>query len=116
VWDFGRVLLVCRKCTNTHVVSTNVAKLLVCTHEYDVINSVYAVTMTNISLCHSLILDFDRGTSTQAVAPGTTRPLHATGLETDNVMKKFYKCVLANFTKEKHFTFQVGTMRSKTLF
>jgi len=58
-----------------HVVSTNFAKTLVCKREY----SVYPVTMTTIELSHCLILEFGRGASNQAVAPGITRPLHATG-------------------------------------
>jgi len=43
-----------------------------------VTNSVYPVTITTIGLNHCLILEFDRGASNQAVAPGITRPLHAT--------------------------------------
>jgi len=42
----------------------------------DVTDSVYPVTTTTI--CHCLILEFGRGTYNQAVAPGITRPLHAT--------------------------------------
>ena len=41
----------------------------------DVTNSVYPVTMTTIRHCS--ILEFGRGASNQAVAPGITRPLHA---------------------------------------
>jgi len=43
----------------------------------DVINSMYPVTMTTIRHCS--ILEFGRGASNQAVVPGITRPLHATG-------------------------------------
>ena len=43
---------------------------------FDVKNSVYPVTMTTIRHCS--ILEFSRGASNQAVAPGITRPLHAT--------------------------------------
>jgi len=42
----------------------------------DVTNNVYPVTMTTIRHCS--ILGFGRGASNQAVAPGITRPLHAT--------------------------------------
>jgi len=42
----------------------------------DVTNSVYPVTMTAIRHCS--ILEFGRGASNQALAPGITRPLHAT--------------------------------------
>jgi len=42
----------------------------------DVTSSVYPVKMTNIRHCS--ILEFGRGASNQAVAPGITRPLHAT--------------------------------------
>ena len=42
----------------------------------DVTNSVYPVTMTTIHHCSTL--EFGRGASNQAVAPGITRPLHAT--------------------------------------
>jgi len=42
----------------------------------DVANNVYPVTMTTIRRCS--ILGFGRGESNQAVAPGTSRPLHAT--------------------------------------
>jgi len=41
-----------------------------------VTNSVYPVTMINIRRCS--ILEFGRGAYNQAVAPGITRPLHAT--------------------------------------
>ena len=41
-------------------------------------NSVYPVTMTTMVLCHCSILEFGRGASNQTVAPGITRPLHAT--------------------------------------
>jgi len=62
------------------IVPTNVAKTLDAnvnvTSYYDVINSVYPVTMTTIRLCS--ILEFSWGASNQAVAPGITRPLHAT--------------------------------------
>ena len=44
----------------------------------DVTNSVYALTMTTIGPRHCSILEFGRGASNQAVAPGITRPLHAT--------------------------------------
>jgi len=43
----------------------------------DVTNSVYPVTKTTIRHCSTLA--FVRGTYNQAVAPGITRPLHATG-------------------------------------
>jgi len=46
------------------------------TSYHDVTNNVYSVTMTTIR--HSSILEFGRGASNQAVAPGITRPLHAT--------------------------------------
>jgi len=42
----------------------------------DVTNSVYPVTMTTKRHCS--ILQFGRGASNQAVAPGITSPLHAT--------------------------------------
>jgi len=44
----------------------------------DVTNNVYPVTMTTISYCS--ILGFGSGASNQAVAPGISRPLHATDL------------------------------------
>jgi len=63
-----------------HVVSTNFAKTLVAklkmTSYCDVTNRVYSVTKTTILHCY--ILEFGRGASNQAVAPSTTRPLHAT--------------------------------------
>ena len=43
----------------------------------DVTNSVYPVTMTTVRQCS--ILEFGRGESNQAAAPGIARPLHATG-------------------------------------
>jgi len=43
----------------------------------DVTNSVYPATMATIGHCS--ILEFGRGASNQAVAPGITRPLHTTG-------------------------------------
>jgi len=46
-----------------------------------VTNSVYPVTMTTIRHCS--ILEFVKGASTQAVAPGITRPLHATWVYRD---------------------------------
>jgi len=65
---------------NIHVVSTNFAKTLVgklnMTSHCNVTNSVYPVTMTTIHHCS--ILEFGRGASNQAIAPGITRPLHAT--------------------------------------
>jgi len=45
----------------------------------DVTSSVYPVKMTTIRHCS--ILEFWRGASNQAVTPGITRPLHATGSE-----------------------------------
>jgi len=61
-----------------HVVSTNFAKTLVTSLNMmsycDVTNRVHQVTMTTIRHCS--ILEFGRGTSNQAVAPGITRPLH----------------------------------------
>ena len=45
----------------------------------DVTNIVYPVTMTTMGLRHCSILEFGRGASNQPVAPGITRPLHATG-------------------------------------
>ena len=66
-----------------HVVSTNFAKALVVnlnmTSYCDVINSVYPITMTTIHRCS--ILAFGRGASDQAVAPGITRPLHASAAQ-----------------------------------
>jgi len=59
-----------------HVVSTNIAKMLVCKHDKDVTNSVYPVAM--IAIRHCSILEFGRGACNQAVAPGIARPLHAT--------------------------------------
>jgi len=44
----------------------------------DITNGIYPVTMTTISHCS--ILEFGRGAYNQAVAPGITRPLHATNL------------------------------------
>ena len=41
-----------------------------------VTHSVYLVTMT--TTCHCSLLELERGASNQAVAPGITRPLHAT--------------------------------------
>ena len=68
---------------NMHVASTNFAKTLVAnlnmTSYCDVTNSVYPVTMTTI--CHCSILEFVKGASNQAVAPGITTPLHATGMK-----------------------------------
>jgi len=65
---------------NMHVVSTSFAKALVAnlnmTSCCDITNSVYPITMTTIRHCS--ILEFGRGSSNQAVAPGITRPLHAT--------------------------------------
>jgi len=65
---------------NMHVMSTNFAKTLVTNLNMmsycDVAKRVYPVTMTTIRHCS--ILEFDRGASNQAVAPGITRPLHAT--------------------------------------
>ena len=62
-----------------HVVSTNFAKTLVAnvniTSYCDVTKSVYPVTMTTTHHCS--ILEFGRGASNEAVAPGITRPLHA---------------------------------------
>ena len=46
----------------------------------DVTNSVYPVTMTTI--CHCSILEFGWWASNRAVAPGITRPLHATAAAT----------------------------------
>ena len=63
-----------------HVVSTNFAKTLVYKREYDVIlwchKQRISSNKTTIRSC--LILEFRRGASNQAVAPGITRPLHAT--------------------------------------
>jgi len=64
-----------------HVVSTNFAKMLVCKRENDVTNSLYPVTMTTIGLRHCSPLEFGRGASNQATAPGITRPLHAAALD-----------------------------------
>ena len=65
---------------NMHVVSTNFTKTLVwnlnMTSYCDVTNNVHPVTMTTIR--HPSILGFGRGASNQAVAPGISRPLHAT--------------------------------------
>jgi len=41
----------------------------------DVTNSAYAVAMTTAGLRHCSVLEFGRGASKQAVAPGITRPL-----------------------------------------
>jgi len=46
------------------------------TSYYDVTNRVYAVTMTTIRHCS--VLDFAKGEYNQEVAPGITRPRHAT--------------------------------------
>ena len=46
------------------------------TSHYDVTNSLYPVIIWTIRHCS--ILEFDWGASNQAVAPGITRPLHAT--------------------------------------
>jgi len=46
----------------------------------DVTNNVYPVTMTTIGLRHCSILQFGRGASNQAVAPGIAGPLHVTDL------------------------------------
>jgi len=48
---------------------------------HDVTNNVYSVTMTTIH--HYSVLEFGRVASKQAVAPGITRPLHATANSTD---------------------------------
>jgi len=65
-----------------HVVLTNFAKMLVANLNMmsccDITNSVFPVTMTTIHHCS--MLNFGRGASNQAVAPGITRPLHATGI------------------------------------
>jgi len=50
-------------------------------------NSVYPVTMTTKRHCS--ILEFVRGASNQAVAPGITRPLHATA---NHVLPQRYTC------------------------
>jgi len=66
---------------NMHVVSSNFAKTVFAsvnmTSCCDIINNVYPVTLTTIH--HCTILEFGRGASKEAVAPGITRPLHATG-------------------------------------
>ena len=59
-----------------HVMSANLTKTFVCKREYDLTNSVCPVTMTTIRHCS--ILEFGRGACNQALAPGITRPLHAT--------------------------------------
>jgi len=56
---------------------------------FDVTNSVYPVTMTTIRNCS--ILEFGRGASNQAVAPGITRPPHATGVK--NVSVTLWFCL-----------------------
>jgi len=52
------------------------------TSYYDVTCSVYPVTMTIIGRCS--ILEFGKGSSNQAVAPGISRPLHVTELGVRN--------------------------------
>jgi len=52
----------------------------------DVTNSVYPTTITMTTIPQCLILKLGRGASNQAVAPGITRPLHATGY----IWGKFY--------------------------
>jgi len=47
------------------------------TSSYDVTNCVYPVKMTNIHHCS--ILEFGKGPTNQAVAPGIIIPRHATG-------------------------------------
>jgi len=62
------------RCTGVSTYACNVNKLrqnLGFKPEYDVTNSVYPVTIRHCSL-----LEFDRGASNQAIAPGITRPLH----------------------------------------
>jgi len=66
-----------------HVVSTNFAKTLVVnlimTSYYDVTFHKQRISSNNDHNTPRLILEFGRGASNQAVTPGITRPLHATG-------------------------------------
>jgi len=61
-----------------HVVSTNFAKTLVCKREYDVILWRHKQGISSNNHHHTSLLNTGRVASNQVVAPGITRPLHAT--------------------------------------
>jgi len=65
---------------NMHVMSTNFAKTLVCKREYDVILWRHKQRVSSKNDQHTPLLytRIRKGASNQAVAPGITRPLHAT--------------------------------------
>jgi len=66
---------------NMHVVSTNFAKTVVYKCKYAVTfwHHKQRISSNNDHhIRHCSILEFGRGASNQAVAPGITRPLHAT--------------------------------------
>jgi len=58
-----------------HVGSTNFIKKLFCKRQYDVISSLYAVTMAIVRHCSKL--KFGREACSSAFAQGVIRPLHA---------------------------------------
>ena len=72
------------------------------TSNFDVPNSVYPVTMTTIRHCS--ILGFGRGHTIKQVAPGITRPLHATALS-ELSMNDLGVCIVLenNLPKATHF-------------
>jgi len=65
---------------NLHVVSTNFARILDCKREYDVILWRHKQRISSNNDHHTPLLNTRiwKGASNQAVAPGITRPLHAT--------------------------------------
>jgi len=69
---------------NMHIVSTNLAKTLVCKREYDVILWHNKQRISSNIDHHTPLLNttFWRE-SNQAVTPGITRPLHATGYNSE---------------------------------
>jgi len=81
------------------------------TSYHDVTNNVYSVTMTTIRHCS--IQEFGRGASNQAVAPGITRPLHATESnscscgEIRNIDFKFRRYHESTFNKNAVIALQV---------
>ena len=89
-----------------HVVSTCVAKRWLRNMDIssycDVTKSVYPVTMTTIRHCS--ILGFGRGHTIKQVAPGITRPLHATALS-ELSMNDLGVCIVLenNLPKATHF-------------
>jgi len=76
-------------------VSTNFAKTLFHRSEYDVTNSAYQVTICTIHDCS--IREFCREAYHQAVAPGITRPLHATALVSSHFNEWRIHCCCNDF-------------------